>query len=310
MKKILCAAGLAVLSLLNQSVLAQTGQSPVVSGGENNIDWTGSNAAPWRVNFSSDYSAVAAGRVNFNGVSGNSSAQSADANLTAEVRLNDAWFVPISITSRNFFLGTVPGAPIPSAIDTIGLNLGAGWHINDQWTVAAGAGPRFFRLDAADSTDVGVGAAVRATYKWKPNLTVAMGFAVDPDRDVPVLPLAGARWQILPDLALSLMYPRSGLEYRASSKLRLFAGLDGNFTVFRAANDLGDRIGMSKYNNGLGTYRDFHAGVGAEYRICRGFSASVDGGYSFAREIDYQRIDQTLHFDSAPYIQAVLRMRF
>jgi hypothetical protein len=67
---------------------------------------------------------------------------------------------------------------------------------------------------------------------------------------------------------------------------------------------------MSQYNNGLGTYRDFHVGVGADYRILRNLSASVEGGYSFAREIDYQRIDETLHFGDAPYVQAGFRIHF
>ncbi len=151
---------------------------------------------------------------------------------------------------------------------------------------------------------------VRATYKWRPDLTVAFGVAVNPDRDVPVLPAAGLRWEIRTNLSLSVMFPKSGLDYRLNSRLSLFAGFDANFTVFRAENDLGDKIGLPQYNNGLGTYHDFHAGVGVEYRIIRGLSASVEGGYSFDRELDYQRIDQTVKFDSAPYIQAGLKYRF
>jgi opacity protein-like surface antigen len=151
---------------------------------------------------------------------------------------------------------------------------------------------------------------LRFRDKWRPDLTVAFGIAVNPDRDVPVLPGGGLRWDIRTNLTLSVMYPRSGLDYRLNSKLSLFAGFAGNFTVFRAENNQGDKIGMSQFNNGLGTYRDFHFGAGAEYRIIHGLSISVEGGYSFARELDYQRIDQTVKFDSAPYVQVGLKGRF
>jgi hypothetical protein len=304
------AAGLAAVCLLNQSVPAQIGQPTTLAGGGNDADWAASHSEEWRFAFSSDYSAVDAGGVNFNGAKGNSGAQSANANLSAVAPLKNGWFIPMGLSSRNLFLGQVPGTPIPSTIDTLGLNAGLGYHINDQWTIAGAAGPRFYRLDSVDSSGLGVGGMVRATYKWTPKLTLAMGVAVDPDRDVPVLPLAGLRWEICSNLTLSLMYPRSGLDYRVCPKLSVFAGFSGNFTVYRAEDDLGNRIGMSQFNNGLGTYRDFRVGAGVEYRMARGLSATVEGGYSFDRELDYQRIDQTVQFGDAPYVQAGLRVRF
>jgi hypothetical protein len=303
-------AGLAALSLLNFSAVAQLTPSVAPPYAPNYGDWMAAHPGEWRMGVSADYSAVAAGGVNFDGAHGNSGAQSVNVNLGGDIPLNDAWFVPLGVTSRNFFLGTVPGAPIPDQIDTLGLNAGLGWRVNDRWTIAATIGPRFYRLDSVDGSDIGIGGMVRAVYKWTPALTVAFGFAVDPDRDVPVLPAAGLRWEIRTNLALSLMFPKSGLDYRLNSRLSLFAGFDGNFTVFRGEDDLGNKIGMSQYNNGLGTYRDFHFGVGAEYRILRGLAATVEGGYSFARELDYQRIDQTVKFDSAPYVQVGLRYRF
>ena len=122
-----------------------------------------------------------------------------------------------------------------------------------------------------------------------------------------MLPSAGLRWDIQTNLTLSLMFPRSGLDYRITPKLDLFVHADG--AVFRAENNLGDKIGQSRFNNGLATYRDFHLGLGAEYRLAGGLSATIEGGYSFGREIDYTRIDQTVKFGSAPFVQAGLRWR-
>jgi hypothetical protein len=99
------------------------------------------------------------------------------------------------------------------------------------------------------------------------------------------------------------------LDYRVTPRLKFFAGVDGNFTVFRAGGNLGNKIGQSQFNNALGTYRDFRIGVGAEHQIVRGWSATVEGGYSLGREINYTRIDETVKFGSAPYIQVGLRWR-
>jgi len=310
MKLNLCAASLAAVCLVNHSAPAQTNQSPVVPDSVSYADWTPTQGGEWRMVLSSDYSGVAAGHVDFNGLKGSSSAQSADARLTSEVALNDAWFVPMGLSSHNFFLGTIPGTPIPDQINTLGLNTGLGYHVNEQWTVSGVAGPEFYRLDSVDNSGIGVAGAIRATFKWTPTLTIAMGVSIDPDRDVPVLPAAGLRWDIQPDLTLSVMFPRSGLDYRLNSKLSVFGGFSGNYTVFRGDNNMGDKIGLSQYNNALGTYRDFRAGAGVEYQLLHGLFASVEGGYSFDRELDYRRIDQVIRFDSAPYVQAGLKYRF
>ena len=98
--------------------------------------------------------------------------------------------------------------------------------------------------------------------------------------------------------------------YRGFKPLDLYAGVSGNMTVFRADAGLGNQMGQPAFNNALGTYRDFHLGVGASYRFCKGFSLEVEGGYSVGREINYTRLNQTVSFEPSPYVQAGLRLRF
>lgn len=253
------------LSLLNYSVAAQSVPSdagqPSASPEEASHQF--GIAAPsnrWAINASSDYSYVAAGDVSFRGVKGNSDAQSVNANINAQIPLDDKWFVPAGIGSRNLFLGTVPGAPIPDQIDTLGFDAGVGYHLNQQWTFAGSLGPRFYRLDGVDGDDLGVGGMVRATWRWKPNLTVAFGIGFEPDSQVPVLPAAGLRWDIRTNLTLNLMWPRPALIYRVNQRVDVFVGGGGNFAVFRADPNLGDKIGQPAFDNALGTYRDFHIG--------------------------------------------------
>jgi len=301
--------------ILCYSAAAQTDVPPADqtnTPASNANTWYGTRESgnQWRMGVSLNYSYVGSGDVSFPRVSGKSDAQSFTANALAEIPVNDKWFIPVHFDSRDFFLGTVTGAPIPDQMDTLGFDTGAGYHLNDQWTFAASIGPRLYRLDDVSGDDVGIGGTIRASWRYQPDLLFAFGLNFESDRDVPVLPAAGLRWDITPKLTLNLMWPQPGLIYHVNAKLDVFAAGGGDFTVFRTDSNLGNTIGQPAFNSALGTYRDFHIGAGAEYHLVHGLSISLEGGYSVGREIDYKDIDQTVSFGSAPYVRAGLRYRF
>jgi opacity protein-like surface antigen len=264
-----------------------------------------------RATLSMDYSYVGTGQAKYQGLSvGNSEAQSLNASLAGAVALNEKWFVPLGVSSANFFLNSLAGAPIPDEVNSVRLLGGLGYNLNDQWSISAALGPVLYRVTDVDSGDIGLGGRVQAIWRWRPNLTLAFGIGFEPDANVPVLPAAGARWRIQTNLTLNLMFPRPVLVYRAAPKLSVFAGADVKFAVFRASEDFGDKLGQPRYDNALGTYRDFHLGAGVTCEVARSLFLSVEGGYSVGRELDYKRIDQTVTFDPAPYVQTGLKYRF
>jgi len=239
-----------------------------------------------------------------------SDAELVNLGASANIPVNDRWFVPVGIGSADYFLEPATAMPIPEHIDTLRLFAGLGYRLNDQWSFAAGAGPELYRFDDIHGDDIGEFGMVRAVWRVRPGLTVAFGLGFNPNSDLPVAPAAGLRWAIETNLILNLMFPETGLIYRPVPRLDLFAGADFKFAVFRTQDDFGGKVGQSDYNNALGTYRDFHLGVGAEYRIVRGLRAGVEAGYSVGREIDYKNIGQTVRFAPSPYVQASLRFRF
>jgi opacity protein-like surface antigen len=264
-----------------------------------------------RLTASADYSYVAPGDTKFQGTSGRKSdAQSVNAGIGGSVPLSDRWFLPVGIGSGNFFLGSVPGTPIPDRIDTLRLSAGLGYRFNDQWSISAALGPVFYRLDEIGTDDLGIAGGVNALYRVSPKLTWSFGIGFSPESDIPVLPAAGVRWNIQTNLTLNLMFPRPVLIYRVAPKVGLFAGGDFKFAVFRADKNTGDTIGQPAFNNALGTYHDFHLGAGVEYELIHGLFLSFEGGYSLGRELDYKRLDQTVTFDPTPYCQAGVRCRF
>jgi hypothetical protein len=303
-------AAMAALCFAHFFAAAQTNDSSYPSEIGNDFDGAGSDSGNWKLALSSSYTSIAAGGVNFSGAHGNSSAQSAETSLSSAPQINDSWFVPMGLTLRNFFLGSVTKAPIPNQIYTLAVNAGLGYHLNSQWTIGAAIGPRLYRLDSTDGSGIGIGHCLWAAYQWTPNIKLAIAVAVDPNRDVPVLPAGGLRWQIETNITLKLMFPKSGLDYQFNDRLSLRASFVANYAVFRADDDLGAKIDMPQYNDGLGTYRDFLAGIGVEYKIARGISAAFKAGYSFDRQLDYQNIGQKVKFDSSPFVQFGLKYHF
>lgn len=264
----------------------------------------------WITTVSLGYSYVGKGNISFQGLKGNSDAQSRDADLALAIPLDDHWSASLGMSFRDVLLGTVTDAPIPERIDAMGFDAGLGYRLNDRWTFAGSIGPQLYRLDGIDGDDVGIGGVVSATWKWKPNLTLAAGVAFDPANKFPVIPVAGLRWDIRTNLTLNLMLPKPAIIYRVNNRLVLGVGASADFTVFRADQDLGDKIGQPTFDNALGTYQDFHIGAGAYYRLWRQLSIGIEAGYSVGREIDYSQINQTVKFNNGPYVQVAMKWRF
>ena len=142
------AVAIAALSLLNysvagQSALASAGQPAASPNDAPNSYGMAAQGNRWTMGASLDYSYVGGGDISFQGIKGNSDAQSFNANVAAEIPVNDKWFVPVGIGSRNLFLGTVANAPIPDQINTLGFNAGVGYRFNGE-----GKKVRVVRMDS------------------------------------------------------------------------------------------------------------------------------------------------------------------
>lgn len=300
-----CVAGPALAASSAESVSPQTADSAAKSTAV---------AAP-QVQVLASYSYVGSSKSSFYGTGPKADAQTVNAAVLAEMPVNDDWFIPVGVQSFNGFFGGLDGLPAPDGIHTLGIGAGVGRRIDERWTVSATVGPQFYRLEDMDSSAIGFGGVVRAVYRWRPNVTLALGLGIQPDRDVPVLPAMGMRWDINTNWTLNLMFPKPEIIYKVNSDLDVFAGVGLNFAVFRADKDMGEKLNSdvlnpSRYNNALGTYRDFHLGAGVDYKLARGLYLSAEGGYSVGREFDYTRLDETLSFKPAPYVQTSIRWWF
>lgn len=149
-----------------------------------------------------------------------------------------------------------------------------------------------------------------AMWDYSPSLKFMFGVMLQPDNELPVLPLVGVDWLINEKWELQLMLLKPRVIYTLDDKWKLFAGMEMISTTFRTSNTLGTSIGQSQYNDALGSYTDIRLGVGASYQLNKSFSVETEVGYSVSREIDYTRIDQKVKFDPAPYVSVGLKYEF
>jgi hypothetical protein len=273
--------------------------------------WASAQTNRLRLGAYADYSYVAPGVVKYPGANGNKSdAQTVNLALSAEVPINKEWFVPVVVGAESLFFNQVDDTPIPDRVNVIRLNAGVGYRFGENWTVSASAGPLLYRVNNIEGEDVGVGGMVRATYRLNPDVIFNFGWVFNPDSDVPVLPMFGARWSVRTNLTLNLMFPRTGIVYQAAPKLSTFVGVGLGGATFRTDESFGNGIGQPRFNNQLATYWDIRAGIGVEYALSRAVAVSLEGGYSVWRELDYKDLDEKVRFMPSPCVQAGIRCRF
>jgi hypothetical protein len=267
--------------------------------------------SPLIVSVTPDYTWVDRSSVADGAAAGKSGVQTADLEIETQIPICDRWSVPVDFQSANMFLGRVPGIAIPETIDTVHLAAGLAYKIDPAWSVALTAGPALYEFDAVSLADVGIAGELRVTYQVNGDLQFFLGADYEMDGKYPVLPVAGMKWKMNDHILFDLRISRLEADYLANDRLSLFVDGNTDYEIFRAGSHLGNQIGIPSFNNAVGTYEDFHGGVGFRYQFNPGLSLSAEAGYSFGRNIEYDRIDHhSIYFDSAPYAQVIAKWYF
>jgi hypothetical protein len=276
---------------------------PLRGGGESN--------QPPLVYVALDTSYTAEGQAKFQGANrGDSDALSVGLGAHGMLPINDHWLVPVDLMVQNYWLESVPDAPVPDHLNTLGLGTGLAYRASDEWLFMARISPLLYRLSDVNGDDVGVAGGVMALWRYSATYQFLFGLMAAPDSDVPVLPMAGMNWRIDDQWDLSLMFPQPRLTYLPDEHWRFYFGANVGGTTFRTSDNLGADLGEPRYNNALGTYRDVRLGAGIGYKLNRHLRVDAEAGYSVWREIDYKDIDQTVRFAPAPYVRVGIQTGF
>jgi long-subunit fatty acid transport protein len=120
-----------------------------------------------------------------------------------------------------------------------------------------------------------------------------------------VIPMLGFRWTFAPSWELAVGFPRTGVSYTFSDVLSLSAGVSMQGGTYHISKAPAAGLGNTYLD-----YREFRAGLGAEYRMSKNLSVVVDGGMVLDREFDYYDRNVKLDGKSASYGRFSLKYQF
>ncbi len=249
------------------------------------------------------------------GASGDLGEQSMHFGYGFTIPLDAKWSLRWGVEDNRIDFGRPSGSALPQNLQTVSTTFGAGYKIDDKWSVFAGVSPRLSLMqgwDRVDAQEVEIGGMLGATYIVNPDLVFTFGLGVNPGTDgIPVLPIAGVRWKFEKDWTLNVGVPRTSIDYQLLPNLRLsplLVGFEGG--EFHTSKTYGTNVGLPQLNDRKMHYNEVRVGVGAGYKILPNMTADLSGGVIAYREFDFKDAGYSPKTDPAPYVQIGLRVGF
>ncbi len=224
--------------------------------------------------------------------------------------LGGRWMMPLELKSQYLGLDDLPGVPMPDSINTLELSIGLAWQHSDRWMFMANFSPTLYKLDDIESDDIGFSGGLMVEWEYNKSWKWMFGVMVQPDNDLPVLPLVSFEWQINDHWALQFPFsPR--LTYSPDDQWNFHFGMDMVFgTTFRTSDTLGSSVGLPEFDGELGSYSEFRLGAGVGWQLSKSLRLEAEAGYTMERKIEYSDIDREVKFDNSPYVRLGLKYEF
>ena len=180
------------------------------------------------------------------------------------------------------------GAPIPSELTALALELGYRRQLNPAWALRLELDPGLY----SDLRDLGGGdfnapghlrlvRTVSREFQW------LIGLDVDVRSGTPVMGGGGARWQITPDCTLLLVVPSPRVEWTVSPSLAFFVGADYHSDAYRVADDFGRRHARPLLDAQIVDYREISAAGGLHWQVTPAVAVHAAAGWMFDRRFNY-----------------------
>lgn len=214
-------------------------------------------------------------------------------------------FENLLLITPNFDVDLIDSDPwvdVPDALYNAGVNFMFRKQLNDRWGTLLAVSPGY-ASDFENSEDAlrirGFGFA---NWQWVPeHLTLLLGVVYLDRNDLPLLPAVGLVWAPTPDWQFDLTFPRPKLAHRLK-----FVPAECEEWIF-LSGQIGGRTWSVERANGLAdelTLRDYRVTFGWEKIVDGGGGFSVEIGWAFGRELEYEIQPLELPFDDAVLVRA------
>jgi hypothetical protein len=248
--------------------------------------------------------------------------QTLQVEATAKLKVNDRLSLSIGGEYEDFFFSfQQPNRhatfPLFHNLGIVGVKAGFVYELSPQWSVLGNVAPSFNgdlnKLTGRDFVMSGLVALKYSPYS-NDKLFFLLGANVHSTGQIPILPVAGVRWQVTDALTLNLTVPRPEIDYDVARRVTLFADGQLNGGDFRVPNNAGSAIGQPKFNNAWLSYESFRFGGGLRFKIAPFASLQAEGGYEAARNFNFPNLNNNnginAHVKSAPYVETKLNISF
>jgi hypothetical protein len=250
------------------------------------------------------------------------SEQTLQVEATVRLQINDRLSLSIGGEYEDFFFSfqqpnRFATFPLFHNLGIVGAKAGFVYELSPQWSVLGNVAPSFNgdlnNLTARDFVMSGLVALKYSPY-GNDKLVFLLGANIHSTGTIPVLPIAGVRWQVTDALTLNLTVPRPEIDYALTRRITLFADGSLNGGDFRVPNNAGTAIRQPKFNNAWLSYESIRFGGGLRLKILPFASLQAEGGYEAARNFNFNNLNNNnginTHVKSAPYIETKLNISF
>ena len=275
-----------------------------------------------RIDLNVDYSWVPQSDLGKSAAFKKVSEQTLQVEATVRLQINDRLSLSIGGEYEDFFFSfqqpnRFATFPLFHNLGIVGAKVGFVYELSPQWSVLGNVAPSFNgdlnNLTARDFVMSGLVALKYSPY-GNDKLVFLLGANVHSTGSIPVLPIAGVRWQVTDALTLNLTVPRPEIDYALTRRITLFADASFSGGDFRVPNNAGSAIGQPKFNNAWLSYESIRFGGGLRLKILPFASLQAEGGYEAARNFNFNNLNNNnginTHVKSAPYIETKLNISF
>lgn len=192
-----------------------------------------------------------------------------------------------------FYLDRSGPVALPEKLESIEASVSTRHRFDERWSLiarisagVAGSGGTF----SSDGFNAGLFAL--ANYQFSKTFSAGAGFVYNSlSESLPVMPIAGVRWDFAPDWRFTLAFPSTRVSWTASERLSLHVSLDLDTGSFHVKDDPRPATigvgGRPSLRDSILDYTAISAGLGANYRLTDSLNLDATLGYNFSRTADF-----------------------
>ncbi len=289
------AFSLLALVVLCSSVTSRGGESDA-KGSDAKI--TTPKESPWTVSseLTLDYGYVGPSKTGGSDIS----EQSSGAEYVMTLRYKEGAPLRIGFEWNRYSFSNTVDSPIPNTLQSEAIIAGVDFEVFNSVFIRIEAQPGWYNAAGRVTGDAfNVPVIIGGSYLYSKDLQIALGVSIDPQREYPVIPGGGIRWQINDKWVLNAMLPKPRLEYQATSALTIYGGADVLEGSYRAPGDFGRFTHNPNLNGRWLDYDEVRLGGGASFKFSDKVHMDFEMGYMAYREFNFHGTDVNPHSGSA-----------